>query len=69
MAEPYTIRILVPDGDPEGIKIVELLNWTGVGIAFPRMTLPSMIGRSLFKKRPPQQNLWVNFGSGRSPSV
>lgn len=51
MSEPYTIRILVPDGDPEGTKIVELLNWTGVGIAFPRLSLPSMSGRPLFKKR------------------
>ena len=33
MSEPYTIRIFVPDGDPEGAKIIELMNWTGVGIA------------------------------------
>jgi len=36
MSEPYTIRIFVPDRDPEGAKIIELMNWTGVGIAFPR---------------------------------
>lgn len=36
MAEAYTIRLFVPAGDPEGIKIIELMNWTGVGIAFPR---------------------------------
>jgi hypothetical protein len=33
MTEPYTMRIFVPDGDPEGAKIVTLMNWTGVGIA------------------------------------
>jgi hypothetical protein len=29
MGEPFTIRIFVPDGDPQGVKIVERLNWTG----------------------------------------
>jgi len=50
MAEPYTIRILVLDGDPEGAKIVELLNWTGIGIAFPRLGWPQLKGREEFKR-------------------
>ena len=50
MAEPYTIRVFVPDGDPEGVKIVELLNWTGVGIAFPRSAWPDLSKRSEFKR-------------------
>jgi hypothetical protein len=48
VGEPYTIRIFVPDGDPEGAKIVELLNWTGVGIAFPRLAWPKLRGRGEF---------------------
>lgn len=36
MAEPFTIRIFVPDGDPEGLRIIDRLNWTGCGIVFPR---------------------------------
>ncbi len=48
MSEPYTIRIFVPDGDPESAKIVELLNWTGVGIAFPRLGWPQLRGRGEF---------------------
>ncbi len=35
-SDPYTIRIFVPDGDPEGVRIIDRMNWTGVGIAFPR---------------------------------
>ncbi|HEV8336159.1 MAG TPA: GIY-YIG nuclease family protein [Candidatus Polarisedimenticolia bacterium] len=50
MAEPYTIRVFVPEGDPEGVKIVELLNWTGVGIALPRSAWPKVAGRSEFKR-------------------
>lgn len=37
--KPYTIRIFVKDGDPEGIRIADKMNWTGKGIAFPRTKL------------------------------
>ncbi len=50
MSEPYTIRVFVPDGDPEGVKIVDRLNWTGVGIAFPRSAWPQLSGRPEFKR-------------------
>lgn len=36
MPEPFTIRIFVPDGDPEGVRIIDRMNWTGTGIVFPR---------------------------------
>jgi hypothetical protein len=35
-ADPFTIRIFVPDGDPEGVRIIDRMNWTGLGIVFPR---------------------------------
>jgi hypothetical protein len=50
MAEPYTIRIFVPDGDPESVKIVDLFHWTGVGLAFPRAAWPRVSTRPEFKK-------------------
>lgn len=59
MAEPYTIRVFVPDGDPEGVKIVELLNWTGVGIALPRSAWPKLRDRSEFNRA----GLYVLAGS------
>lgn len=34
--DPYTIRIFVEDGDPEGVRLIDQMNWTGQGIAFPR---------------------------------
>jgi hypothetical protein len=34
--DPFTIRIFVPDGDPEGVRLVDRMNWTGIGVAFPR---------------------------------
>lgn len=48
MARPYTIRVFVPDGDPDGVKVVNLLNWTGVGVAFPRSAWPKVSARPEF---------------------
>jgi hypothetical protein len=36
MADPFTIRIFVPNGDPEGVRIIDRMNWTGQGIIFLR---------------------------------
>jgi hypothetical protein len=36
MAAPFTIHIFLPDGDPEGVRVIDRMNWTGRGIAFPR---------------------------------
>lgn len=34
--DPFTIRIFVPDGNPDGVLVIDKMNWTGIGIAFPR---------------------------------
>jgi hypothetical protein len=39
--DPFTIRIVVPDGDAEGVRLIDRMNWTGLGIAFPREKWPS----------------------------
>jgi len=36
MADPFTIRIFVPDGDPDGVRLIDRMNWTGLGLVFPR---------------------------------
>ena len=33
---PFVIRMLVVDGDPDGIRMLERSNWTGKAIVFPR---------------------------------
>lgn len=50
MADPFTIRIFVPDGDPDSVQIVDRMNWTGLGIAFPREKWPSIKHRLEFSK-------------------
>jgi hypothetical protein len=42
MGETCAIRVFVPDGDPEGAWIVELLNSPGIGIDFPRADWPQV---------------------------
>ena len=37
MAEPFTLRVFVPSGDPEGTRIIEKMNWTGRGYFVPRI--------------------------------
>jgi hypothetical protein len=48
MADPYTIRIFVPDGNPEGLRIIDRMNWTGLGITFPREDWPKIKQRAEF---------------------
>jgi hypothetical protein len=60
MGEPYTIRIYVPDGDPDGVKIIDHLNWTGVGIGFPRSAWPHLAKRLEFDRA----GVYVLTGTG-----
>jgi hypothetical protein len=36
MPNPFTIRIFVPEGDSEGVRIIDRLSSTGIFLAFPR---------------------------------
>ena len=36
MATPFSLRIFVADGDPDGLRIVERSNWVGRALVFPR---------------------------------
>jgi hypothetical protein len=36
MPDAFQIKIFVPDGDPEGLRIISRMDWAGLGIAFPR---------------------------------
>jgi len=36
MTIPFSLRIFVADGDPDGLRIVERSNWVGRALVFPR---------------------------------
>ncbi len=44
--QPFSLRIFVADGDPDGLRIVERSNWVGKAIVFPRPLLPKIRQRA-----------------------
>jgi hypothetical protein len=48
ITSPFSLRIFVADGDPDGLRLVERSNWIGKAIMFPRALLPSIKQRSEF---------------------
>lgn len=36
MTRPYSIRIFLPGGDPDGLRTIEKSGWSGAGIVVPR---------------------------------
>src|SRR5690348_12402125 len=49
-ARAFSIRIFLPDGTPDGIKIVEKSNWIGCAIVCPRGAFPDLRARPEFRK-------------------
>lgn len=43
---PFSLRIFVAGGDPDGLRIVERSNWVGKALVFPRSLLPQVRQRS-----------------------
>lgn len=48
MVQPFSLRIFVADGDPDGLRIVERSNWIGKAVVFPRALLPKVKQRDEF---------------------
>jgi uncharacterized protein DUF4357 len=42
MLKPFSLRIFVADGDPDGLRLVERSNWVGKVLMFPRALLPQV---------------------------
>jgi hypothetical protein len=47
---PFFIRVLVPTGDPDGLRIVEKSNWPGVGVVFNRTNYKEVVSRGELEK-------------------
>ncbi|MBU4152374.1 MAG: GIY-YIG nuclease family protein [Proteobacteria bacterium] len=45
---PFSIRIFVANGDPDGLRIIERSNWNGQAMVFPRPLLPEVKKREEF---------------------
>ena len=64
----FCIRIFVPSGNPEGIRIVEKSNWIGFGIVFPRSGFSEAREREEMSQ-PGIYILWGPSESGILPKV
>ncbi|MDZ4819721.1 MAG: GIY-YIG nuclease family protein [Planctomycetota bacterium] len=47
---PFSIKIFVPDGDPDGLRLVEKSNWSGIGVVFNRASFKEAAGRAEFNR-------------------
>lgn len=43
---PFSLRIFVADGDPDGLRIFEKSNWIGKALVFPWALLPQVIAQT-----------------------
>lgn len=64
----FSVRIFIPSGEPEGLRIVEKSNWTGQGLVFPRAQFAD-IRQRLELKRTGAYMLWGPGESGQLPRV
>ena len=62
---PFSIRIFVPDGDPDGLRMVEKSNWTGIGVVFRRTGYKQVFGRPEFDRT----GIYVLVGSSEDSSL
>ncbi len=58
MLKPYTIRLFVPDGNPNTIKIIDKMNWTGIGLEVSRNAWSQYKDRKEFE----QAGIYILFG-------
>ena len=47
---PFSLRIFVADGDPDGLRLVERSNWIGKAVMFPRALYTKVRIRDEFKQ-------------------
>lgn len=47
---PFSLRIFVADGDPDGLRLVERSNWIGKAVIFPRALYPKVRVRDEFQQ-------------------
>jgi hypothetical protein len=64
----FWVRIFIPTGNPEGLRIIEKSNWTGQGLMFPRALFPEVRQRTELQ-RIGIYVLWGPSESGQLPRV
>ncbi|MCT4644217.1 MAG: GIY-YIG nuclease family protein [Carboxylicivirga sp.] len=63
--KPYTIRLFIPDGDPNSFKIIDKMNWTGVGLEVSRDSWAKHKNRREFE----QAGIYILIGYGEESDM
>ena len=58
MNKPYSIRIFLPGGDPDGLRTIEKSNWSGAGIVMPR----ALMGEAKTRRELARTGVYVLVG-------
>ena len=64
---PFSLRIFVADGDPDGLRIVDKSNWIGKALVFPRAPLPCHRALSHVKTESGYFPLWIKHLASHVP--
>ena len=58
----FSVRIFIPTGEPEGLRVIEKSNWTGQGLFFPRSLYSEVQGRAELQRT----GIYVLWGPSES---
>ncbi|MCX7975095.1 MAG: GIY-YIG nuclease family protein [Candidatus Aminicenantes bacterium] len=58
----FSVRIFIPSGEPEGLRVIEKSNWNGQGLIFPRVQFPEVKQRPEIKRT----GVYILWGPGES---
>lgn len=61
----YTVRLFMPHGDPDGLRVIDQPNWSGVGVAFPRAAYKEVSQRDEFGRT----GVYILIGPGPDGSA
>ena len=67
-AKAFSVRVFIPSGEPEGLRLVEKSNWTGQGLVFPRALYADVRQRPELK-RTGVYLLWGPAETGQFPRL
>jgi hypothetical protein len=61
----FYVNVFLPSGDPEGIKVVEKSNWSGIGLVIPR----AILAQGTSRKEPSRTGVYLLVGPSDSAAL
>ena len=62
MAKPFTIKLFMPSGNANELKLIEKMNWTGLGMEISRTAWPTLRKREKLQQVDSIKNCLLRFG-------